>query len=146
MCRSYLHIDLRKDNEQCVVLWWYASTCRHLGIGGTSPNPAVVEAQKRAMNRYRELDRFYKRGEFFGINEEIHLHALRGENAFVVNVFNLSDQARTVGGSMALEKMGLDGRKRYDGASAGETIEGGELKVSLKMEPWSAQVGAYRGL
>ncbi len=38
----YLHIDLRKDNEHCVVLWWYASTCRHLGIGGTHARPEVV--------------------------------------------------------------------------------------------------------
>jgi len=142
----YLHINLRNDNEDCVVLWWYASTCRHLGIGGTSPNPSVVEAQKRAMKRYREWDRFYKRGEFFGINEEIHLHVLPGENAFVVNVFNLSDQTRTVAGSIALEKMGLDARKRYDGSSAWERVEDGELKVSLKMEPWSAKVGALQGL
>ena len=141
----YLHIDLRKDNEHCVVLWWYASTCRHLGIGGTSSNPAVVEAQQAAMQRYRELERFYKRGEFFGINEEIHLHVLPRENAFVVNVFNLSDQPRTVAGSIALDKIGLDANKRYNGSSAWGTVEGGELKVQLRMEPWSAQVDALRG-
>jgi hypothetical protein len=141
----YLHVNVKNDNEHCVELWWYASTCRHLGIGGTSPNPTVVEAQKRAMNRYRELDRFYKRGEFFGINEEIHLHVLAREHAFVVNVFNLSDQERTIGGSIALERMGLDANKRYDGSRAGESVEGGELKVSLRMEPWSAQVGAFQG-
>jgi hypothetical protein len=142
----YLHIDLRKDNEHAVVLWWYASTCRHLGIGGTSPNPAVVQAQKGAMKRYRELDRFYKRGEFFGINEEIHLHVLPEENAFVVNLFNLSDQPRTITGSIALDKMGLNANKHYDGSSPWGTVEGGELKVSLPMEPWSAQVAAFRGL
>jgi hypothetical protein len=31
----YLHTDLRDDNEHCVVLWWYASTCRQPGMGGT---------------------------------------------------------------------------------------------------------------
>jgi hypothetical protein len=31
----YLHIDLRTDNQNALVLWWNASTCRHLGIGGT---------------------------------------------------------------------------------------------------------------
>ena len=77
----YLHIDLRKDNESCVVLWWYASTCRHLGIGGTSPNPAVVQAQQQAMRRYRQLEAFYKRGEFYGLSEEIHLHVLPKEKA-----------------------------------------------------------------
>jgi hypothetical protein len=142
----YLHIDLRGDNEHCVVLWWYASTCRHLGIGGTSPSPAVVEAQKRAMKRYRELDRFYKRGEFFGIGEEIHLHVLPGENAFVVNLFNLSGQPRTISGSIALDEIGLDATRRYEASSQCGTVEDGKLKVSLRMEPWSTQVAAFRGL
>ncbi len=72
----YLHIDLRKDTPGCVVLWWYASTCRHLGIGGTHRDPAVAAAQKTAMRRYHELEPFFKRGEFYGINEEVHLHVL----------------------------------------------------------------------
>jgi hypothetical protein len=141
----YLHIDLRKDNARAVVLWWYASTRRHLDIGGTSANPAVVEAQKGAMKRYRQLDSFYKRGQFFGINEEIHLHVLPQENAFVVNLFNLSDQPRTVGGSIALDKIGLDASKHYDESSPRATVGGGELKVSLPVEPWSAQVATFRG-
>jgi hypothetical protein len=140
----YLHIDLRKDNLQAVVFWWYASTCRHLGIGGTCPNPAVVEAQKGAMKRYRELDRFYKRGEFFGLNEEVHLHVLPEEKAFVVNLFNLSDQPRTISGSIALDKIGLNSTHHYEGSSAWGRVEGGELKVSLPMEPWSAQVADFR--
>ncbi len=140
----YLHINLNKDNESCVVLWWYASTCRHLGIGGTNPRPAVVEAQKRAMKRYRELDRFYKRGEFFGLNEEIHVHVLPAEGAFVVNAFNLSDQPRIIGGSVALETMGLDPRKPYSGSSPWGTVRGGQFNVSLRMAPWSAEVAEFR--
>ncbi len=35
----YLHIDLRDDNEHCVVLWWYASTCRHPGHGRDPRRP-----------------------------------------------------------------------------------------------------------
>ena len=79
----YLHINFTKDTPGCVVLWWYASTCRHLGIGGTHKDPAVAAAQKAAMRKYHGLERFFKRGEFYGINEEIHLHALPEENAFV---------------------------------------------------------------
>ena len=141
----YLHIDLRKDNEHCVVLWWYASTCRHLGIGGTHANPAVASAQREAMGRYHELERFYKRGAFFGISEQIHVHVLPAEHACVVNLFNLSDQPRAVSGSIALDKLGLDASKRYEGSSGWGTVEGGELKVSLRMEPWSAQVADFRG-
>lgn len=141
----YLHINLRGDNEHCVVLWWYASTCRHLGIGGTSSQPRVVAAQKEAMKTYRRLDRFFKRGDFYGINEEIHLHALPKETAFVVNLFNLSDQRRTVGGSIPVERMGLNPGRSYKGAGgAGGTVEQGEFKVSKEMPPWSAEIAEFR--
>jgi len=136
----YLHIDLRKDYESCVVLWWFASTCRHLGIGGTSPKPAVVAAQQQAMRRYRELERFFKRGEFYGINEEIHLHVLPKENAFVVNLFNLSDETRQIGGSIELATMGLKTKKQYRSSDPRGTVEQGQFKVSASMTPWSAQV------
>ena len=125
----YLHIDLRKDNEHCVVLWWYASTCRHLGIGGTHKRPEVVRAQQEAMRRYRELDRFYKRGDFFGINEEIHVHALQSEQAMVVNVFNLSAMKRKVGGKIALRDLGLDPARSYSSSEPWARVDGGELQV-----------------
>ena len=39
--RFYLHVGLKTDNENALVFWWYASTCRHLGVGG-KPAPAGV--------------------------------------------------------------------------------------------------------
>ena len=39
-------------------------------------------------------------GPFYGITEEIHLHVLPRENAFTVNVFNLSDKKRTIRGTV----------------------------------------------
>jgi hypothetical protein len=140
----YLHIDLRNDNENCVVLWWFASTCRHLGIGGTSPKPAVVEAQKQAMKRYRQLDRFFKRGEFYGINEEIHLHALPEENAFAVNLFNLSDQPRVIAGEISLARLGLDPKRSYACTDGLGTVQEGRYQVGLEMPPWTARVAEVR--
>jgi hypothetical protein len=140
----YLHINLNKDNESCVVLWWYASTCRHLGIGGTSPKAAVVAAQKQAMKRYRQLDRFYKRGEFFGISEEIHLHVLPTENAFVVNAFNLSDQPRVIAGEINLARLGLDLKRSYASADGLGTVRDGRYRVSLELPPWSARVAHFQ--
>jgi hypothetical protein len=102
----YLHVNLRGDNTDAIVLWWYASTCRHLGIGGTAKDPAVVAAEKAAMKRYRAAEDLYKRGEFFGISEEIHVHALG--NRVAVNVFNLDDRARIIEGSIRLSEIGLD--------------------------------------
>ena len=58
----YLHVNLRGDNTDAIVLWWYASTCRHLGIGGTAKDPAGVAAQKAAMKRCRAVEDLYKRG------------------------------------------------------------------------------------
>ena len=135
----YLHIDLRDDNEHCLVLWWYASTCRHLGIGGTHPVPAVAAAQVHAMRRYRELERFYIRGEFFGMGEELHVHALPDENAFVVNLFNLSDTERIIQGSISVEGMGLDPNRWYvSPKSGGFDAKAGTFRVSRRMAPWSA--------
>lgn len=93
----YLHIDLRKDNEHALVFWWYASTCRHLGVGGKHPDPKVWEAHKRAMHTYRSLKPFYTRGVFFGIDETVHAHTLGGDSlpegqvVAVLNVFNLAE-------------------------------------------------------
>jgi len=137
---AYLHIDLRKDNENCLVLWWYASTCRHLGIGGTHADPRIAEAQKKAMRRYRELERFYKRGEFYGISEEIHLHVLPEQDAFVVNVFNLSDETRTISGEMDLAAAGLD---RKDGSAGWAGIQENRLEVKLEMPPWSTELCTF---
>ncbi|MFH1741081.1 MAG: discoidin domain-containing protein [bacterium] len=140
---AYLHVDISKDNEHCLVVWWFASTCRHLGIGGTHPNPAIVEAQKKAMKRYRELDRFYKRGEFFGMNEEIHLHVLPEENAFVVNLFNLSNETRTISGSMNMEITGLDTKLHYAGSEKWGEFKEKKFEVKVEMPPWSAEVGLF---
>jgi hypothetical protein len=84
----YLHIDLRKDNEHCMMLWWYASVCRHLGIGGLHADSGIRESQKKAMGIYRKYKRYYALGEFFGIGELTHIHTLAGDNKSVVNCFN----------------------------------------------------------
>jgi hypothetical protein len=136
----YLHIDLRSDNENCVVLWWFASTARHLGIGGTNKNPKTVENQKEAMKYYRQFDRFFKRGDFYGINEEIHLHVLPEENAFMVNMFNLSDSTRKISGKFDLRRAGLDPSIVFKSLKPWAKIVNGILEVDLEMAPWSAEV------
>lgn len=143
----YLHVDLRDDNEHCLVLWWYASTCRHFGIGGTHENPMIAEAQKLAMRRYRTLERFFKRGDFYGISEEVHVHALPDEGAFVVNLFNLSHQSRMIEGSIAVEDMGLDRNKWYicPKTYGFDSIKG-TFTIKRRLAPWSAQVAEIRVL
>jgi len=141
----YTHVNIAHDNAHCIVLWWYASTCRHLGIGGLHKDPKVVEAQQAAMRWYRQYDRFYKRGEFYGLSEEIHLHVLPEENAFTVNVFNLSGEKKTVRGAFDLKRMGLDPSRKYVSAEGLGRVENGRFSVEAELPPWGTGVAAWSG-
>lgn len=131
----YIHIDLRKDNENCLEFWWYASTCRHLGVGGRHPREEVWEAHKRAMREYKRLKRFYTQGIFYGLDETVHIHSLPGEGA-VVNVFNLEDKRveRTI--SLDLEEIGLKGEVEVKGGDFYR--EGSKLFIPLDLSPRGA--------
>ena len=116
----YIHIDLRKDNANALEFWWNASTCRHLGIGGTHPDPAAQKAHHEAMANYRRLESFFKAGTFYGLDETVHVHVHPSEPAAVVNCFNLEDHPvrRTL--ELDPAKFGLDASREYviKGASA----------------------------
>lgn len=137
----YLHVHLNDDNIHAVSLWWYASTCRHLGIGGDNKHPGVAQAHKNAMKTYRELEDFYKRGEFYGITREIHLHVLPEKKAFTVNVFNLSNEARTISGEIDLRTMGLDPDLEYVSRDGVGKVENGKYFVSIELPAWGTKVG-----
>jgi len=88
---TYLHISLINDNEHGLALWYAASTCAHLGIGGTHPNSMIAEAHKAHMAKYRKLKRFFVQGRYYAADEETHLHYLADRRAAVVCLFNFSD-------------------------------------------------------
>jgi hypothetical protein len=140
----YLHINTGFDNENSLGLWWFASTARHIGIGGDSPNPKVVENHHREMKRYIELEDFFKRGEFYGINEEIHIHSLADKQACVINIFNLSDSAAVTEGSITLEEIDLDPRKKYRVDADWIEIGKGQITVLKKMKPWDADLAVIK--
>ena len=100
----YIHIDLRKDNAQALMLWWNISTCRHLGLGGTHSDAAAREAHKRAMADYRRLKPFFASGTFVGIDEQTHAHRHLERRGTVVNCFNLD-------GKEVKRVVKLDGRE-----------------------------------
>jgi hypothetical protein len=137
----YCHIDLADDTAGCVGLWWFASTCRHLGIGGTHPDPVVAEAQKAAMKTYRRLKRFFCEGDFYGANEAIHVHVLPDQSEAVINVFNLSDEFRTVSGEIRIDTLGLDVTRWYANPR-GVRYNRAErtICVACYLPPWSAEV------
>jgi hypothetical protein len=127
-----------------LILWWYISTCRHLGIGGKHPDAKIVEAQQQAMRWYRARDAFYKRGDFYGINEEIHLHVLPAKKAFTVNVFNLSDKTRTVSGEIDLKTLGLDAKMPMVSSDSLGTVAGGRYRVSVELPAWGTKAAEFR--
>ena len=120
----YLHIDLRTDNPQCLMFWWNASTCRHLGIGGTHSDPAVRKSQKEAMTAYRRLEPFFKTGKFYGLGETVHVHVHPTKSAAVMNVFNLESQPETRHIEFAPSQIGLDGSREYKVVGATQSRRG----------------------
>jgi len=122
----YIHIDLRTDNSNALVFWWNASTCRHLGIGGTHKDPAVNKAHHEAMATYRRLEAFFKRGTFYGIDELTHMHVHPSVPAAVINGFNLEDRPVEREVWFIPRKYGLDGGRhlRVEGVPSRRAREG----------------------
>lgn len=128
----YIHIDLRKDNENCLEFWWYASTCRHLGVGGKHPDERVWQAHKRAMQEYKRLKPFFTQGKFFGLDETVHIHSLKGRGA-VINVFNLGDEEERKYISFKLEEIGLDPKARIEVKGGKWEIRGSQVIISVEI-------------
>jgi hypothetical protein len=120
----YLHVNLKKDNESSLVFWWFASTCRHLGVGG-KPGPEVWEAEKRAMRTYKSLKDFYTRGVFYGLEETVHAHVLPERQTAVINVFNLEEGPVSKSIRFRPEEIGLPrGEVEIEGASFAKAGDG----------------------
>jgi hypothetical protein len=129
----YIHIDLRSDNQHALVFWWNASTCRHLGIGGTADDPAVRKAHQEAMAAYLRLAPFFKAGRFYGIDEMTHVHVHSSKAAAVVNCFNLENRQVDRVLEFTPRRFGLDPKcsYRFNGLAAETSSEGYTSTVSL---------------
>jgi hypothetical protein len=134
----YLHIDLRKDNAHALEFWWYASTCRHLGIGGKHKDSEVWEAHKRAMKTYMRLKRLYAQGTFLGYGEEAHLHFIPGHKVAVLNLFNLGVKTIEKSVEIDLADIGFQG---VASVTEGEwRVEDGRLSIRTSLDGRSAKV------
>jgi hypothetical protein len=129
----YLHSDMRKDNAQCLTFWWIASTCRHLGFGGTHADPQVQKAHQEAMATYRRLETFFKAGTFYGLDEMVHVHVHPTEPAAVINCFNLEDHQVKRRIELKPRKLGLEPRGPYQirGATAHQEGDRYILEVEI---------------
>lgn len=130
----YIHIDLRKDNENCLEFWWYASTCRHLGVGGKHPDERIWEAHKKAMSEYKRLKEYFTRGTFYGIDETVHIHSLKGKGA-VINLFNLGDKKERKYIAFKLEDIGIDPDAEIRIKGANWRREGSQVIIWADLPP-----------
>lgn len=135
----YLHIHCGQDNEQMLAFWWYASTCRHLGIGGVKdPDSALYQALKRAMATYRRLKPFFARGRFVGLDRFMHAHTLAEREAAVLVLFNLSGQPAEREVDVPLGALGLEQVRSVHGATV--QVEGAQLRLRARVPPLSPLV------
>jgi hypothetical protein len=134
----YLHVSLKQDNENALVFWWYASVCRHLGVGGKPDSPAVWEADRQAMQTYLSLKPFYARGIFYGLDETVHAHTLPDVHQSVVNVFNLEETPAQKQVRWRLSEIGLpSGTVQVENATFRQ--DGDEVVLNMSIPPCGHQ-------
>lgn len=131
----YLHIDMSNDNDNCLMFWWYASTVRHLGIGGGKDNPERFQAYKKAIAEYKSLRDLYTSGTFYGLDELTHIHVIPEEGRGVVNAFNLTDKPMSKKIEVRLNDLGLLEDVEVTGAE--HQVIGGKLVLNLEIPPFS---------
>jgi hypothetical protein len=129
----YIHVDLRTDSAHALMFWWNASTCRHLGFGGTPADPAVREAHQQAMATYRRLASFFKAGTFYGVDEMVHIHTHPTEQAAVINCFNLEERPLEREVEFVPGRYGLETKRSYvvTGVPARESARGYTLTFDV---------------
>ncbi|MEO0069945.1 MAG: hypothetical protein ABIK18_04035, partial [candidate division WOR-3 bacterium] len=124
----------------CLEFWWFASTCRHLGIGGKHKDHKVWEAHKKAMKDYLRLKEFYTQGIFYGLSETVHVHTLPERQQAVINLFNLCDQPHTKTITFELQEIGLNPKLRIQIIGAQYAQRGSKVTLNLNMLPRSARL------
>ena len=132
----YLHIHCGQDNAQMLAFWWYASTCRHLGIGGVK-NAAdpLYQALKQAVVTYRRLKPFFTRGRFIGVDTYTHGHALPEREAAIFVLFNLGSMPVTRTVDLAVEEWGI--RTLQSTTNAEVDLNNGRLSFTVEIAPLS---------
>ena len=134
----YLHINLTFNNDHAVAFWWYASTCRHLGIGGLKPGDAIWDSHVKAMQTYMQLKPHFARGRFVGIDRMLHGHMLDDEKSAVFVAFNLGSRDESFTRSFPIEALGISAGAGL--AGEGVTADNTTVTLSADMPALSAHV------
>jgi hypothetical protein len=134
----YLHINSAHDSPTMLAFWWYASCCRHLGVGGLAESDEQWPRFAEAMRTYRRLQPYFARGRFAGIDTLTHLHVLDQEGGAVLTAYNLeaTEVRRSV--SITSAQMPLGEAPGVTGAPG--TMAAGVLTIDLVLPPLSPLV------
>ena len=102
------------------------------------------QAYKKAMDKYRELREFYTRGEFYGIEEYVHVHTLAHKNEAVVNAFNVSDTPLRKEVTVDLQEVGLQPTEGIAVEGVPFKRRGSRVVLELELPPVSPIIAEIR--
>ena len=134
----YLHINSAHDSPTMLAFWWYASCCRHLGIGGLAESDEQWPRLVEAMRTYRGLQPYFARGRFAGIDTLTHLHVLDQEGGAVLTAYNL--EATEVRRSVSITSAEMPLSEKPAVIRAPCTMVEGVLMIDLVLPPLSPLV------
>jgi hypothetical protein len=117
----YLHINSAHDLPSMLSFWWYASTCRHIGVGGVKPGDDLWPLLTDAISQYKRIRNHLTSGDFIGIDQLTHFHTSE-KNSGVFNLFNLTSKDVEKKIVIPLEKLNMSSLDSIQGAVG--TIEG----------------------
>jgi len=132
-----LHLNMAADNDNCLAFWWYASTVRHIGIGGNAA-PERRAAYSRALAEYRSLKDIYVRGAFHAPDELTHIHVLPEEGMCILNAYNLTEVPVSRKVEIRLNDLGLMDEIEVEGVR--HELAKGKLIIELDIAPFSPVV------
>lgn len=115
----FLHMNASTDNEHAVAFWYVASCVNHIGVGAiVKSTDAQRAAYKKAFADYNARFEAFARGEFYGIDELIHVHVYPDRRRAVILVFNLDDSPAEREFALDPESWNMfEGEIRVSGAS-----------------------------
>jgi hypothetical protein len=140
----YLHINNAHDSPTMLAFWWYASCCRHLGIGGLGPQDEQWPRLVEAMRTYRRLQPWFGNGRFVGLDVLTHLHVLDQSGTAVLTAYNLGATRAARSVAIELGRVGIPaGNARASTVPEGLTSakhDAGCLILELDLAPLSPAV------
>jgi hypothetical protein len=134
----YLHLNSSHDSGTWLAFWWYASCCRHLGIGGLTPESPAWPGLLSTVRTYHRLYDFLARGDFVGIDVLAHGHVLRDRSSAVIIAFNLG--ASKIRRELVVDKdrLGLSTVHTVSGADV--SVRDGNIVIGVEIGPMSPTI------